>query len=174
MIPTAVTERETQELQRLARGKRVLEVGSLLGYSTVRLAEVAEVVVAVDPHEGYPAHDPRPTLAPFLENLEWSGVRERVRPMIGRDSEILPFLAPGSFDLAFLDTTGIFEDTLRTITLCVPLLRHYGVLAVHDCGHPDWPGALAAVEVFSGGVGTDFRLVDRLGIFEQTWGGIPT
>ncbi len=163
-IPTAVTPAEARALIDLARGKRVLEVGSLLGYSTVLMAEVARHVVAVDPHEGYPAGDPRPTLAPFLDNLSTHNVRRKVTVLVGTDAD-LPFLAPRSFDLAFIDTTGEYEDTWRIMHAVVPLLRPDGVLAVHDCGHPDWPGAEAAARDFSNTYALPFALVDRLAIF---------
>lgn len=172
-IPSAVTAAEVAELQGLAGGKRVLELGSLLGYSTIRLAEVAEHVVSVDPHQGYPAHAPRPTLIPFFRNIIRADVRDRVTVMVGTDTEILPLLATAQFDLAFIDLTGLYDDTLRAIRLTIPLLRHYAALAVHDCGHPDWPGALDAVEDFARDARTTYRLVDRLAIFEQTWGWRP-
>ena len=168
-IPTALTPAETAELQTLAEGFDVLEVGSLLGYSTTRLAERARIVHSVDPHEGYPADNPRPTLAPFLANLVECGVREKVVVHIGQDIDVLPSLRRGQFDLAFLDMTGMYEDTMRGIMLAVPLLRHYAALAVHDCGHPDYPGSLAAVQTYANMTGTTFRLIDRLAIFEQTW-----
>ena len=168
-IPTAATPGEAAELQRLARGGVVLEVGSLLGFSTVTLAAVARRVHSVDPHEGYPAHDPRPTLEPFLANLREHGVRDRVVVHVGTDAEVLPALAPAQFTLAFLDLTGMYQDTLDAMERTRRVLRHRAVLCIHDCGHPDWPGALAAVDDFATHSGTTYRLVDRMAIFEQTW-----
>lgn len=168
-IPSAVTPAEAAELQRLALGATVLEVGALLGYSTVLLALTAERVHSVDPHEGYPRDNPRPTLLPFLDNLERHGVRDRVTVHVGRDYDVLPAFRGRQFHLAFLDLTGEYEDTLRCMHAVEPLLTHFGRLAVHDCGHPDWPGAMAAAETFAAKRGTTFKLVDRLAIFEQTW-----
>ena len=170
MIPTAVTEREITRLSALAAGKRVLEVGSLLGFSTVHLARVAEVVHAVDPHEGYPEADPRPTLEPFITNLVEADVRERVVVHVGTDAQVLPMLAPASFDLVFIDITGLFWDTINCMNRAVPLLRHSGVLAVHDCGHPEWPGVEQAVAQFAQARNTAWEQLDQLAIFEQTWG----
>ena len=169
MIPTAVTPAETVELQRLARGRSVLEVGSLLGYSTIKLAEGAFHVVSVDPHEGYPVNDPRPTYDTFVKNLILAGVRDKVTPLVGTDIEVFPLLKPRQFQMAFIDTTGEYDDTRRICEAVVPLLSYYAVLAVHDMGHPDWPGALEAVEDFARDHRTQFRLVDRLAIFEQSW-----
>lgn len=168
-IPTAVTPAEAGELVRLARDNTVLELGSLLGYSTVRMAQVARRVHSVDRHEGYPANNPRPTFDTFLHHLNWYGVRDRVTIHVAGWEEVLPVLAPRQFSLVFIDLTGLYEDTLRAMWASRRLLHHYGALAVHDCGHPDWPGAMKAAEDFAERLGTTFRLVDRMAIFEQTW-----
>lgn len=47
MIPTALTQTEADVLGYLAYERKVLEVGSLLGYSTVALAKAARVVHSV-------------------------------------------------------------------------------------------------------------------------------
>lgn len=165
-IPTAVTAAEAAELQRHAKGKIVLEVGALLGYSTILLAKVAERVHSVDPHVGYPASNPRPTLKPFLRNLHASNVRQRVTVHLGTDAEILPALRDDSFDMAFLDLTGMYDDTLACMERVTRLLKPGSVLCVHDCGHPEWPGAAEAVEDFSDEHEWHYDLVDRLAIFK--------
>lgn len=171
-IPSAITPAEALELSRLAESATVLEIGALLGHSTVVMAQNAHVVHSVDPHEGYPADNPRPTLQPFIQNLVDHGVRNRVRVHVGLDHEILPILKDGSFDLVFIDITGLYQDTYMAMKFSVCKLRHSGVLAVHDCGHPDWPGAMRAVDDFSANYRRPYRTVDRLAIFDrQTWGG---
>jgi len=164
-IPSALEYREADVLRLYALNGQVLEVGALLGHSTVTLAQVADRVVSVDPHVGYPEADPRPTLGPFLANLERYGVRDKVVPCVGRDDEVLPFLRPKSFDLAFVDTTGKYSDTLRAALGCLPLLRDRGVLAIHDCGHPDWPGAIKAADRLVLVTGVKYELVNRLAVF---------
>lgn len=166
-IPTALTPAEHDRLQELADDKVVLEVGSLLGYSTVALAQVARSVVSVDPHTGYPADDPRPTLAPFLANLGHYRVRELVTVMVGTHDDVFRWLKPDTFDMAFIDCTGEFELTLDVIQKCQRFLRRESVVCVHDCGHPDWPGAMAAVKAY----GEPFELVDRLAVITSS--GIP-
>lgn len=71
--------------------------------------------------------------------------------------------------MVFLDMTGLFEDTWRAMRDSVRLLRHYGVLAVHDCGHPEWPGVERAIKQFAWWRNTNYRQVDSTAIFEQTW-----
>ena len=165
-IPSAMTDAEADKLRELARGRDVLEVGALLGHGTVTMAEVAHSVVSVDPHEGYPAHNPRPTLEKFLHNLRDHGVRQYVVPIIGYDFNVLPHLKENHFELAFLDLTGEYADTYACIQRVRPLLRHSAVLAVHDCGHPDWPGVAEACEDL---LGTPYEQVDTLRIYKQVW-----
>jgi predicted O-methyltransferase YrrM len=172
-IPSAITPAEAARLYELSAGKLVLEVGSLLGHSTVVLAQGALRVVSVDPHEGYPTHNPRPTLRPFLANLERFDVRDKVAVMIGTDEEILPHLQSGQFSLAFIDCTGEYDVTLTAMRRCIPLLHHTAALAVHDCGHPDWPGALAAAETFAREQRRTFEIIDRMAVFTGTWNPVP-
>lgn len=170
-IPTAVTKKEIEQMAELAKGQRVLEIGSLLGYSTTILAQVASIVHSVDPHEGYPADDPKPTLEPFLKNLQIAGVRSKVVVHIGTDKQVLPSLRNAYFGLAFIDITGLYEDTLASMYLAEDKLTHSGVLCVHDCGHPEWPGAMEAITDFATDQTREYRLVDKLAIFDrQTWG----
>lgn len=166
-IPTALTRDESALLQAIAEGNRVLEIGALLGYSTVTLARTARWVVSVDPHEGYPAHDPRPTLDTYLENLRRNAVTNVV-PVIARWQDALDAIRPTSFDVVFMDLTGRYEDTKE-------LLDHLrldfatglvGAIAVHDCGHPDWPGVQQAVQEFHRETGGTMKVVDRLAVFQ--------
>ena len=166
-IPTALTRDESALLQEIAEGNRVLEIGALLGYSTVTLARTARWVVSVDPHEGYPAHDPRPTLDTYLENLRRNAVTNVV-PVIARWQDALDAIRPTSFDVVFMDLTGRYEDTKE-------LLDHLrldfatgliGAIAVHDCGHPDWPGVQQAVQEFHRETGGTMKVVDRLAVFQ--------
>lgn len=161
-IPTAITPAERGRLQELAADNYVLEVGSLLGHSTVAMAQVASHVVSVDPHVGYPANDPRPTLIPFLMNLNRYDVRDKVTVTVGTHRDVLPWLKPKKFDLIFIDTTGEYDLTLDVITSTLPCLTVDGAVCVHDCGHPDWPGAMAAVESLD----VPFELVDRLAVIQ--------
>ncbi len=161
-IATAMTRAEAEELARLADGKVVLEFGALLGFSTVVLAQTADMVYSVDPHFGYPLAAPRPTLTPFLANLERYGVTQKVVPILSKAENILPIIDSKSIDLVFID-----------ITRCAELLLYESaqnikpkVIAVHDYGIPEWTGATEAVDKFSAETGKRFRLVGTLAIFE--------
>ena len=166
-IPTAITAAETEELQELARGCQVLEVGSLLGYSTVVLAQVAHRVFSVDPHGGYPTDHPRPTLPAFLQNLEDYHVLDKVVQIIGYDHWVVPSFRDKEFGLVFIDTTGTYNQTLDSAMMAWRVVAPGGHLAIHDCGHPEWPGAAAAVQQFSNYADREFRVVDRMAVFQK-------
>ena len=161
-IPTALTPSEARTLYGLAFEQNVLEFGSLLGYSTVVMAQSAKKVYAVDPHEGYPAADPRPTLVQFLDNLNRYGVRDRVVPIIGKGQDIAPMFAPGHFGLVFIDITRAAGELIDIAHDLAP-----AVIAVHDFGIQIWDGATIAVRNYARRIDRDFRLVDTLAIFER-------
>src|SRR5262249_20892147 len=69
---------EGKALADLAAGKRVLEIGSYLGLSTVCLARTADVVYSFDVHDGRGTPVPQPTLERFRANLAAHGVDHKV------------------------------------------------------------------------------------------------
>ena len=162
-IPTAMTPAEREALQSLAAGRNVLEIGSLFGYSTIALAEVANVVWAVDPHDGYPLSNPRPTLQQFTANLKRSGVRN-VIPVIAKGQSIIEQLPVGYFDLVFIDCS---RDAGELITMVSKLRPEF--IAVHDYGHPEWTGATIAVDEFLKRSARWLKTVDSLAILTWPW-----
>lgn len=140
-IPTALTPSETRLLQILARGVVVAEAGALLGYSTVALAHVAQQVVSIDPHNGYPHHAPRPTYEPFLNNLRRHGVLDRVRAVRGDARRELPRLEAAG---VFLDLTGEAELTRACITAAEKTGARW--IAVHDYARGGCAGATKVID----------------------------
>jgi protein-L-isoaspartate O-methyltransferase len=69
---------EGKALAEMARGKRVLEVGSYCGLSTVCMARTAKHVVSVDPHDGRGTAESRGTPGGVPGNLERYGVTDKV------------------------------------------------------------------------------------------------
>jgi hypothetical protein len=65
VIQTALSNSECTLLRRIAAGRRVVEAGALLGFSTVLLASVAASVVSIDRHEDYGPS----TWRPYRSNL---------------------------------------------------------------------------------------------------------
>lgn len=86
-------------LAQTAGARRVLEVGTLGGYSTVWLARAVPdggrvVTVEVDPHHAQVAR----------ANLAAAGVGERVEVLVGAGLDVLPgLLGRPPFDLVFID-----------------------------------------------------------------------
>lgn len=136
-----MTPAEAETLTRLAHNRRVLEVGSLLGYSTVVLARAAKYVVAVDPHDGYPATDPRPTYNGFRHNLTKYGVADKVIPVVGDGRRVLPMFRPSQFSLIFIDIT---RHAGELIFLARQLEPRW--IALHDYGLKQWPGVQEAID----------------------------
>jgi len=114
-------------LARAVKARRVLEVGTLGGYSTIWLARALPpdgrlVTLEVDPRHAEVART----------NLHRAGVVDRVEVRLGRALETLPQLAAegaGPFDLSFIDadkpsTAEYFDWAVR--------LSHPGSIIVVD------------------------------------------
>jgi predicted O-methyltransferase YrrM len=156
-ISTSLTLNETAELQRLAKGAEVLEIGSAFGYSTVVLASVADLVVAVDPHQALRS------LEALRANLGLYGVRQRVDIRVGRSQDFLPGMVKGGrrFDLVWIDGDHEAIGVAYDLTWSLQLLRPTGTLAVHDYGEDTCPDVRLALDAWK----VPPRLVDTLAIY---------
>lgn len=160
-IPTSLTEAETAELQRLAAGKDVLEIGSAFGYSTVALALVARFVDAVDPHT---AHGSRSALE---ANLGFYGVRNKVSILHETSQHVLPNLAEAgiTYDLVWVDGDHTAAGVEHDVTWALKLLKSDGVLACHDyaetCCCPDVGPTLRRL------LGEPDELVDTMAVYRR-------
>lgn len=154
MIPhdvyTWTTKEQGQELHDLARGKNVVEVGAWVGFTTICMAQTANIVYSIDVHVG-DIHTGRTlTLQPYLENLRKYHVLDSVAVLIGESADILPKLPYNYFDLAFIDATHTYEAAKQDTELVWPLMKRGGIVTFHDYepGRPtteDW-GVTAAVD----------------------------
>jgi predicted O-methyltransferase YrrM len=134
-VPSAVTEVECERLAALAEGRRVLEIGSHLGRSTLVLAGEALVVHSVDLHPADPDYGVETTtLVPFLRNLERYGLRHKVVVHVGLSEVVLPLFRPHSFDLAFIDGGHDRESVERDLRLVREVVTPEGTVAFHDYG----------------------------------------
>jgi predicted O-methyltransferase YrrM len=118
-------DNEVYELQRLAKGKTVLELGAWKGRSTVALSQVAEYVVSVDRHRGIPGHGE--SLDEYL-----GAARElpNVAIVIADFSLFVPLL--GAFDLVFIDGDHDENAVCRDTILAANHLRSHGTIVFHD------------------------------------------
>lgn len=86
-------------LARIAGARRILEIGTLGGYSTIWLARAAGEGGRVVSIEAEPVN-----AAVARSNLERAGVADRVEVREGRAADVLPTLADEApFDLVFID-----------------------------------------------------------------------
>jgi predicted O-methyltransferase YrrM len=169
-INTSLTLRETEELQRLAKGGDVLEIGSAYGYSTCALALVAKSVTAVDPHTGHGSY------YELQANLNAYGVAHKVKIVQQRSQEALPSLtghdgwvkpagtaaSSGGFDLVWIDGDHTAEVVEHDVAWARKLLKPGGVIACHDYDEVTCPGVRQALDNLFGGPGV---LTDTLAVY---------
>lgn len=113
----SVTQTDAAVLQALAKGRRVIEIGTGLGVSSASMAEVGASVVTID-------IDPwvAETVAPHLP--------DSVRFELGRDG-----VGDGErFDLAFIDGLHTPEAVQEDIAFVIGKLDLPAVIALHDAG----------------------------------------
>jgi predicted O-methyltransferase YrrM len=105
-----------QVLMKIARAKRVVEIGSLFGYSTIWMARALPPGGRLITLEVHPLHA-RVT----RQNVALAGLAERVEVREGKALDLLRALdADGPFDLAFIDAdkpsyVAYLEQLLRLV-----------------------------------------------------------
>jgi caffeoyl-CoA O-methyltransferase len=122
-INISATEGKLLQVLALAVGaKRILEIGTLGGYSGIHLARVLPedgrlVTLEIDPHHAAVAR----------RNFERAGVSHKVDIHLGPASETLQKLAgEAAFDVIFIDADK--EGYPEYLRLSLPLLREGGLL----------------------------------------------
>jgi predicted O-methyltransferase YrrM len=118
---------EGEALAELARGKRVLEIGSYCGLSTVCMARTADHVTAVDYFDGRGTPNPQNTLDAFKANLDRYGVQDKVEVCHPDGEPPLPY-----YDLVFIDGAHDYESVRADIYKALDALKPGGLIAFHD------------------------------------------
>lgn len=142
-----LTDGEAADLQALARGKLVLEIGSYKGRSTIAMARVALHVVAVDWHRGseeFASIGAQPSLAEFIANLDKHGVRDKVSVCVMDAARLERLFRPATFDLVFVDGAHDFGSVMRDCETALKLVRTAGHVVCHDYANP-WFQVIHAV-----------------------------
>lgn len=140
-----LTPHEGQFLEnasRLMKSKTgaIVEIGSYLGKSTVRLSQSGQKVYAIDPHKGIlSGGKARATLSRFRKNIQEAGV-ERVVVAIVKTSKDAAFGWRMPIKFLFIDGLHDEAHAMEDYLLWSPHVTVGGTLAMHDafCG---WPGA---------------------------------
>ena len=107
------------------RPKRILEIGTAFGYSTLWMARAQGPdgrIVTIDPDRS------RTDIASGF--FRRAGVSERIEIINRPALEVLGTLAPDSFDLVFID--ALKEEYTAYLGLAVPLLRRGGVIVADN------------------------------------------
>jgi Methyltransferase domain len=153
-----LSETEGRALARLAAGKRVLEIGSYLGLSTICMAQTAAHVTAVDTFDGRGTPEPRDTFEEFLGHLRRFGVGDRVLPLVGTTESRRHDLEPGSYGLVFVDGAHDPNNVRLDIAAAREAVAPDGLVAFHDYRqfadehHRGWdPAVTAAVDALIAG-----------------------
>lgn len=158
-IYTSLTTDEAKALRQLAQDRNVLEVGAAYGYSTVLMAEVAESVTSIDPH------DALNSLATLNRNLIDAKVDDRVDVRVGRFADIAPTLFARHFGLVFIDGDHSYEAVKHDLEWARRLVKPYGaVIAMHDYGEESCQGVKRALDEW--GVAPTF-IVDTLAVYSD-------
>lgn len=140
-IPGWLRQEEAKALAEISHGKRVLEIGSYCGLSTVCIARTAESVTAVDYFDGRGTRVPGDTQPAFQANIDRYGLTDKVMTC-HPDSEIpLPL-----YDLAFIDGAHDAASVAADIEKALAVLKPGGLLAFHDYHSPPDPGVTVAVD----------------------------
>lgn len=110
-------------LVRISGARRVLEIGTLGGYSTIWMARAVGEQGRVVTIEAEAAH-----AAVARASIDAAGVGERVEIRIGRGTDVLPTLV-GGFDLVFIDAD---KESNTTYLDWAARLGHPGTVVVVD------------------------------------------
>lgn len=124
----AVSAQQGKFLSLLAtatRATRILEIGTLGGYSTLWLARAVGPAGSVVTLEYEPNH-----AAVARANLDRAGVGERVQILVGPALETLPTLSGEPFDLVFIDADK--ENNVGYLNWAVELSRPGAVIVVDN------------------------------------------
>jgi predicted O-methyltransferase YrrM len=114
-------------LARMANAKRVLEIGTLAGYSTINLARGVGPDGRVVTLEFEPRH-----AAVARKNFERAGVADRVEVIVGTALDTLPRLAERgeTFDMFFIDADK--ENNVAYVEWAIKLGRPGSVVVVDN------------------------------------------
>jgi predicted O-methyltransferase YrrM len=140
-IPGWLLPEEGKKLAELATGKRVLEIGSYCGLSTVCMARTAKHVTAVDYFDGRGTPMPQNTLPAFKRNIERHGLTEKV--WFCHPDEKYPF---DKYDLAFIDGAHEYGTVKADIERVRSVLAENGLIVFHDYRDPIHDGVTDAVD----------------------------
>jgi len=126
--PIAVSAQQGKFLSLLAaatQARRILEIGTLGGFSTIWLARGAGREGRVVTLEYEPKH-----AEVARANLERAGLADRVEVLVGAALDTLPTLTGGPFDLVFIDADK--ENYVEYLEWAIKLARPGSVIVLDN------------------------------------------
>ncbi len=153
---------------------RYLEIGAFFGANLLSVANTygkhaESKLYCVDPWEDYndyPEYKGRQesTYSTFLENVENSGVKERIVINRGYSNIEVPTFEDEFFDMIYIDGNHEPEYVLEDAVLCFRKLKRGGIMIFDDYG---WGGpdlTQRGIDAFLNGY---YKKIQRLGIRES-------
>lgn len=155
---------EGELLQKYAKDKTALEVGSYMGKSSVCIAEVAKSLVCVDTFKGIEGEkqsqvDQETTYQYFINNTK--DYQNKITTYKMTSDEYFS-KCTDLFDLIFLDGWHQYDQTKKDIKNSLNHLNQDGIIACHDYFHPLWPGVKQAVDELLEVIAADTRITSGL------------
>jgi caffeoyl-CoA O-methyltransferase len=111
-------------MAQLSGAKRIYEMGSAIGYSTIWLARAAGEDAEIFYTDGNPENARR-----ARENFRRSGVESRIRLLVGDAVELMDGV-PGEFDLVFIDVDK--HQYPAALRKALPRIRSGGLLVTDN------------------------------------------
>jgi len=148
-VPGHLYDSEGRHLQDLAKGKKVLEIGTHLGRSAVAMAATAFHVTTIDHYRG-DAQIGAPSLEEAMQNIRSSGLAGSITQVVADWTKwIAGPVDLQAYDMLFYDgahTFPIYEK--HFLDLCDDFT---GLIAVHDCykQDPDMVLVTQSIEEFA-------------------------
>jgi len=132
--------------------KRMVEIGSFIGESTVMFAEHFKEVTAIDPFkQGYDEQDPTSRFdfnEVYEEYLKRTSPYKNIKTVVATSDDAIDQLKP-KYDFIYIDGIHQYENVKRDIENYLPLLKKGGVIGGHDYGGY-WSGVKQAVDEIIG------------------------
>lgn len=154
-IPTALSFNETVLLKRLSRNKKALEIGSLLGYSTINIAKKAKTVTSIDPHEGYPYKGAETTIFRFKQNLTRHNINN-----VKVIQNIFENVKKEKYDFVFIDLSGEYELTKNVLEY----VENIPIVLIHDFARQNCSGVEKAIKDSNGNL---IQVIDTCAIIDN-------
>jgi hypothetical protein len=143
-----------------SKPKRLMEVGSFRGYTSLFLAQHTSSDARIVTVDAYPDHGEAYKNTPYADRIE---------RRVGKTSpEIFQSDALGSYDLIFVDADHSYAGVKNDTELVLPLVAHNGFLVWHDYanwgyfdgknGVPEYLGELSTKLPIAHIIGTDIAI----------------